>query len=59
MVVDDDGDSSSGPRFSERLRMKNDLDIKRLKVKFAERVNKLSASWASEKVVRKREAACE
>jgi hypothetical protein len=63
VVLDDSGEetagSGSGPNILTKraVRTKQDVDreLSRLKVNIADRVNRLSASWASDSVVRTRE----
>jgi hypothetical protein len=67
VVLDDSGEetagSGSGPNILTKraVRTKQDVDreLSRLKVNIADRVNRLSASWASDSVVRTREKFCE
>ncbi|CAK9784518.1 putative integral to membrane protein [Cutaneotrichosporon oleaginosum] len=61
VVLDDSGDDTSGsaPNILTKraVRHKQDVEreLSRLKVNIADRVNRLSASWASDSVVRTRE----
>lgn len=63
VVLDEsDGDSTASGKLTKRAaRHKQDVEreLSRLKVNIADRVNRLSASWASDKVVRTREKFCE
>lgn len=69
LVLDDSGDDSAtgsagaGPNILTKraVRHKQDVEreLSRLKVNIADRVNRLSASWASDSVVRTREKFCE
>lgn len=63
VVLDDsDNDSTASGKLTKRAaRHRRDVEreLSRLKVNIADRVNKLSASWASDKVVRTREKFCE